>query len=157
MSILFDQSLILRIENAKTNTDVLTQMCTHLCEKGLVKETYCQAILEREANFPTGLNTGAINIAIPHADVCHVNTAAICVAVLNPAVDFRAMDEPEDAVPISLVIMLVLTEPHGHLEMLQKIVGLIQDQEEVKHIMSADSKAEIEAVIRKHLLESAAA
>ncbi|MCI8766050.1 MAG: PTS sugar transporter subunit IIA, partial [Lachnospiraceae bacterium] len=47
MSIAFDQSLILRIENAKTNTEVLTRMCEHLCEKEIVKDTYCEAILER--------------------------------------------------------------------------------------------------------------
>ena len=154
MRIAFDQSLILRIENAKTNTEVLTRMCQHLCEKGIVKDTYCEAILERERNFPTGLNTHGINIAIPHADVCHVNTASLCVAVLDPAVDFHAMDEPEDAIAVSLVIMLVLTEPHGHLEMLQKIVGLIQNQEDVKQIIVAEDKSAIETVIRRYLLEA---
>lgn len=156
MSIIFDQSLILRIENAKSNTDVLKQMCNHLYEKGVVKATYCQAILERETDFPTGLNTGGINIAIPHADVCHVNTGAICVSILTPPVDFHAMDEPEDAVPISLVIMLVLTEPHGHLEMLQRIVRLIQNQGDVKRIITADHDEMIADIIRKYLLETAA-
>ena len=56
MSIAFDQSLILKIENAKTNMEVLSQMCEHLCERGIVKDTYCKAILEREESFPTGLN-----------------------------------------------------------------------------------------------------
>lgn len=154
MAIAFDQSLILKVEHAKTDTEVLTAMCNHLCNKGIVKDTYCQAILEREANFPTGLNTHGINVAIPHADVCHVNTASLCVAVLNPAVDFHAMDEPEDAVSVHLVIMLVLTEPHGHLEMLQKIVGLIQNQEDVKKIITAEDKGAIEAVIRRYLLEA---
>ncbi len=154
MSIAFDQSLILRIENAKTNTEGLTRMCEHLCEKEIVKDTYCEAILERERNFPTGLNTHGINVAIPHADVCHVNKASLCVAVLEPTVDFHAMDEPEDAVAVSLVIMLVLTEPHGHLEMLQKIVGLIQNQEDVKQIIAAEDKRDIEMVIRRHLLET---
>lgn len=153
MGIAFDQSLILKIENAKTNTEVLTQMCEHLCRKGIVKDTYCEAILEREKNFPTGLNTHGINVAIPHADVSHVNKASLCVAVLNPTVDFHAMDEPEDAVAVSLVIMLVLTEPHGHLEMLQKIVGLIQNQEDVKKIITAEDKGAVEAVIRRYLLE----
>lgn len=153
MGIAFDQSLILKIENAKTNTEVLTQMCEHLCGKGIVKDTYCEAILEREKNFPTGLNTHGINVAIPHADVSHVNKASLCVAVLNPTVDFHAMDEPEDAVAVSLVIMLVLTEPHGHLEMLQKIVGLIQNQEDVKKIITAEDKGAVEAVIRRYLLE----
>ena len=73
--------------------------------------------------------------------------------LLNPTVDFRAMDEPEDAVAVSLVIMLVLTEPHGHLEMLQKIVGLIQNQEDVKQIINAKDKGTIEAVIRRYLLD----
>ena len=153
MGIAFDQSLILKIENAKTNTEVLTQMCEHLCGKGIVKDTYCEAILEREKNFPTGLNTHGINVAIPHADVSHVNKASLCVAVLNPTVDFHAMDEPEDAVAVSLVIMLVLTEPHGHLEMLQKIVGLIQNQEDVKKIITAEDKGAVEEVIRRYLLE----
>ncbi len=153
MSIAFDQYLILKIENAKTNMEVLSQMCEHLCERGIVKDTYCKAILEREESFPTGLNTHGINVAIPHADVSHVNTASLCVAVLNPTVDFRAMDEPEDAVAVSLVIMLVLTEPHGHLEMLQKIVGLIQNQEDVKQIINAKDKGTIEAVIRRYLLD----
>lgn len=93
-------------------------------------------------------------MAIPHADVCHVNKASLCVAVLEPTVDFHAMDEPEDAVAVSLVIMLVLTEPHGHLEMLQKIVGLIQNQEDVKQIIAAEDKRDIEMVIRRHLLET---
>ncbi len=154
MGIAFDQSLILRIENAETNTEVLKQMCDHLCQKGIIKDTYCGAILEREKNFPTGLNTHGINVAIPHADVCHVNTASLCVAVLDPAVDFHAMDEPEDAVAVSLVIMLVLTEPHGHLEMLQKIVGLIQNQEDVRKIITAEDKGAIEKVIRRYLLEA---
>ena len=66
MGIAFDQSLILKVEHAKTNTEVLTTMCNHLCDKGIVKDTYCQAILDREASFPTGLNTHGINVAIPH-------------------------------------------------------------------------------------------
>ena len=86
--------------------------------------------------------------------MCHVNTASLCVAVLDPAIDFHAMDEPEDAVAVSLVIMLVLTEPHGHLEMLQKIVGLIQNQEDMKKIITAEDKGAIEAVIRRYLLEA---
>ena len=143
MGIAFDQSLILRIENAETNTEVLKQMCEHLCQKGIVKDTYCGAILEREKNYPTGLNTHGINVAIPHADVCHVNTASLCVAVLDPAVDFHAMDEPEDAVAVSLVIMLVLTEPHGHLEMLQKIGGVVQNQGGGKKIMTSEVKGAI--------------
>ena len=117
--IAFNESLILKFDKPMTDREVLSAMTDYLCEKGIVKDTYKQAILEREQSFPTGLKTGGINVAIPHADICHVNEAAICVAVLKTPAPFRAMDEPDNDVPVSLVIMLALTEAHGHIEMLQ--------------------------------------
>ena len=154
MSIRFDESLILRIDEAESDTEVLKRMCDHLYEKGIVKETYKEAILERESNFPTGLNTGGINVAIPHADVLHVKEASLCVGILNPTVDFHAIDEPEVKLPIRLVIMLVLTEPHGHLEMLQKVVGLIQNQDDVAKIVTSENTKEIETLIDQYLLSA---
>ncbi len=107
--IAFNESLILEFDKPMTDREVLSAMTDYLCEKGIVKDTYKQAILEREQSFPTGLKTGGINVAIPHADICHVNEAAICVAVLKTPAPFRAMDEPDNDVPVSLVIMLALT------------------------------------------------
>ena len=92
MGIAFDQSLILKVEHAKTNTEVLTTMCNHLCDKGIVKDTYSQAILDRETSFPTGLNTHGINVVITYADVCHVSKASLCVAVHHTDIDFHYID-----------------------------------------------------------------
>ena len=150
--IAFDQSLILQFEKPMTNTEVLTAMADYLCEKGVVKDTYCQAILDREQNFPTGLFTGGINVAIPHADICHVNEASSCVGVLKEPVSFRTMDEPDNEIEISLVIMLALMEAHGHIDMLKKIIGLIQDQETVKEIVESGDADKIYGIIKKYLL-----
>ncbi|MCB7318461.1 PTS sugar transporter subunit IIA [Lacrimispora sp. 210928-DFI.3.58] len=152
MGIRFDESLILDIRDASSDRDALGRMCDYLRGRGMVKDTYRQAILDREASFPTGLNTGGINIAIPHCDVCNVNEAAICVGLLKPEVDFHTMDEPECAVPVRLVIMLVLTEPHGHLEMLQRIVELIKNQEDVKKIVDTQNMGQAAAIIKQYLL-----
>ena len=115
--IAFNESLILEFDKPMTDREVLSAMTDYLCEKGIVKDTYKQAILEREQSFPTGLKTGGINVAIPHADICHVNEAAICVAVLKTPAPFRAMDEPDNDVPVSLVIMLALTTFTGNSKM----------------------------------------
>lgn len=151
-SIAFDKSLILKIGGKKTNAEVLSEMTDYLCEKGIVKDTYKQAILDREQNFPTGLETGGINIAIPHTDVCHVKEAAICVGILDTPASFRAMDEPDQDLPIHLVIMLALTETHGHIEMLQKIVELIQNREDVKRIIEAEDLDTVNTIITDYLL-----
>ena len=56
-------------------------------------------------------------------------------------------------VPVKLVIMLALTEAHGHIEMLQKIVGLIQDQAAVKEITETDDSEKAGELISRFLLE----
>lgn len=152
-AIIFDESFILRFDAHLTNTEVLSAMADNLCKRGIVKETYKKAILDREQEFPTGLNTGGINVAIPHADISHVNKAAICVGILKEPAAFHAMDEPDYDVPVKLVIMLALTEAHGHIEMLQKIVGLIQDQAAVKEITETDDSEKAGELISRFLLE----
>ena len=49
--------------------------------------------------------------------------------------------------------MLALTEAHGHIEMLQKIVGLIQDQAAVKEITETDDSEKAGELISRFLLE----
>ena len=62
------------------------------------------------------------------------------------------MDEPEQTCPVSLVVMLALNEAHAHLEMLQKVIALIQDQELTKRIVSAATPAEAYELMAPHLL-----
>lgn len=150
-SITFRESLILRLDGNMTDTAVLSAMCDNLCREGIVKDSYKAAILEREASYPTGLQCGGINIAIPHADIAHVNEAAISVAILKEPAPFKAMDEPDGDVPIAIVIMLALTEAHGHIEMLQKIVGLIQNQEELQKILDSNDNQAVMELIKKEL------
>ena len=56
--IAFNESLILEFDKPITDREVLSAMTDYLCEKGIVKDTYKQAILEREQSFPTGLRPG---------------------------------------------------------------------------------------------------
>ena len=153
MSIVIKESLILRFDQEMTNTEVLSALCDNLCSQGIAKDTYKAAILAREKEYPTGLQCGGINIAIPHADIAHVNTAAISVAILKKPVAFYAMDEPDGTVPISIVIMLALTEAHGHIEMLQKIVGLIRDQEELRKLIESDDNRSVVTLMEEKLLK----
>lgn len=150
--ILFDESMILELEDVNSNTQALTLLTDYLLEKGYVKEGYKEAILEREASFPTGLSTGAINIAIPHADTSYVNQAALCVGISKKPVKFSAMDEPDHQIDVNIVIVLALKEAHGHLEMLQKVVELIKDQDNLKSIVTANDKEPVYNMIARYLL-----
>ena len=150
--ITFNEELILKINGKKQDMEVLAYMAEYLQGKGLVKDSYSKAITDREAEFPTGLFTGNINIAIPHADTEHVEKAAICVGVLEDPVIFRAMDDPDKELEIRLIIMLALKEAHGHIEMLQKVVELIKDQEALNKVIESSDSSIIYQIISEKLL-----
>ena len=61
------------------------------------------------------------------------------MAVLKNPVEWHKMDDPEDTCEVSVVVMLALTEAHAHLDMLQKVVGFVQDQELVKKVIAAET------------------
>lgn len=148
----FNESLILKLSQESTDTEVLSALATHLQEQGIVKETYKDAVLAREKTYPTGLYTGNINVAIPHTDIVHVNEAAICVGILENPAKFCSMDDKSRVIDVSLVILLALTEPHGHVDMLQKVIELIQDQELIKKIIESDDTKEVFEIIKAQLL-----
>lgn len=143
-------TLIYRKLNFKNSTEVLSYLADKLREEGFVKEGYKEGILKREEEYPTGL-PAEIKIAIPHCDHTLVNEAAIAIGVLEKSIDFKAMDDPSMSLDVEIVIMLALDEPHGHIEMLQKIIKLIQSSEDLKKILTSKDDEETSQTIKKYL------
>lgn len=138
----FGPELVVILDGAKSYQDVEKALASRLVELGYAKESYPQAIAEREVDYPTALDVQGINAAMPHCAVENVNKAAVCVGVLKEPVDWRKMDDPDSTCKVSLVAMLALVEAHAHLDMLQKVVSLIQNQGLMKRIIASGSKEE---------------
>lgn len=148
-----DSSLVLRIKGDDLTTEEVERaMAAELERQGYAKDTFTNAILEREKIFPTALDMGGINVAMPHCDVANVNKAAICIGVLEHPVAWYRMDDPETTCEVSLVTMLALTEAHAHLEMLQKVIALVQNQELIEKVVKAESEEEIFDLVRDQLI-----
>lgn len=143
-------TLIYKKLNFKNSTEVLSYLADKLKEEGFVKEGYKEGIIKREEEYPTGL-PAEIKIAIPHCDHTLVNEAAIAIGILEKSIDFKAMDDPSMSLDVEIVIMLALDEPHGHIEMLQKIIKLIQSSEDLKKILSSKDDEETSQIIKKYL------
>lgn len=148
----FDENLVVFVEGAASYEEVEAHMAQVLLEQGYVRETFAQAIADREISYPTGLEFGEHNIAMPHCDVEHVLSPAICMGVLGAPVDWRRMDDPESTCKVELVVMLALNEAHAHLEMLQKVVGLLQNQGLVAQIIASKSATDAYALAKEQLL-----
>lgn len=151
VDLFFDSSLVVMIEDPANHKEVELTLAEKLHALGYVHDSYAEAIIQREQVYPTGLHVGKINVAMPHCDVEHVISGAICVGILGRGVSWRRMDDPEESCEVRLVIMLALNEAHTHLEMLQKVVMLIQDQQLLEEIVSCDDPEEAFSLIAPHL------
>ncbi|UOQ94683.1 PTS sugar transporter subunit IIA [Halobacillus shinanisalinarum] len=143
-----DESVILLDVEGVAKEEILTVMGRNLVDKGLVKESFIQAIIAREGEFATGLPTAGISVAIPHTDVEHVNRKTISVGVLKKAVDFGVMGDESEITPVKLVFMLAMDEAHSQLSLLQQLMQIFQSEETLKYLVSEKDKTSI-----KHLLE----
>lgn len=139
----FDESIILLDLEGLTKEEVLEAMAANLEEKGLVKDTFKDAVIAREAEYATGLPTAGYSVAIPHTDVEHVNRKAISVAVLKEPVSFGVMGDPEETTPVKLVFMLAMDEADSQLGLLTKLMQIFQDEETLKFLVNGKDKTEI--------------
>lgn len=140
--------LIIPALEAKNSDDIFDALGGELVKQGYCKESYVQALKDREAEFPTGINTGERGVAIPHTDVSHVNKKGIAVATLKEPVSFVEMGTDDEYVNAQVVFMLAVDEK-GHLELLQAILGILQNQDILKKLIEAKSAEEIIEIIKE--------
>jgi len=86
------EDLILLNVEGETREDIFKQVAELFVEKGIAKDTYYQGLLDREAEFPTGLPIGDYNIAIPHTYPEHYNDIGICIP--SPSVSAPSRRSP---------------------------------------------------------------
>ncbi|WKY44522.1 PTS sugar transporter subunit IIA [Eubacteriaceae bacterium ES2] len=122
-----------------------------LFEKKMVKESFVDAVLEREKTFPTGLPT-SIGVAIPHTDSKHVIDEGISIVTLKKPVDFKGMGNPKEIVAVEIIILLAIKNPAKQLGILQKIITIIQNKEMLEKIKAADDPEKVHNLIRTFIV-----
>ena len=129
------------------NTDELFDvMGGNLVKEGFAKESYVQALKDRESEFPTGIkmNDEGLAIALSHTAIDHVNKAATSIARLKNPIDFHVMGgDADETCQVKLVFMLCVDDPNAHLDGLQRIVTILQDHEFLKKLDTVQSNEEL--------------
>lgn len=151
MKLNLDEKLVFINLDFENKEDVLNFLSTKLLENDYVKPGYPQAIIDREELYPTGLPSLGVNIAIPHADNDLVFKTTIAIGVLKDSVEFCSMENREKKLNVQIVIMLAIKEPHGQIEMLQKVVSIIQNDKLTKEITESKDKNEVLSALEPYL------
>lgn len=141
-------SLIFIDLDAKTTDDVFETLGGALTEQGYGKESYVQALKDREKDYPTALDVNGFGIAIPHTAVDHVNKEGTCIAILKDTVRFVEMGSDDDPVDVKAVFMLCVKDPSAHMDFLQRLIGILQDNNVLEALKATGSPEEVIEVIK---------
>ncbi|GAA4714789.1 PTS sugar transporter subunit IIA [Brevibacillus fulvus] len=126
---------------AASNEEVIGILGQKLLNAGYVAATFIDAVLQRERTLPTGLQTGAVNVAIPHTDATHVVKSTIALATLAQPVNFRLMVDPATEIGVQLVFLLAVRDPREQVELLKKLTAIFQDEALLRQMLeTADSQ-----------------
>lgn len=144
-----DKSVIVPDLEAESWEDVMKSLGQKLIDEGYTKESYIDALITREKDFPTGLDIDGLGVAIPHTDVSHVNKAGIAIGVLKKPVTFIQMGSDDEEIGVKLVFMLAVTDPNAHIDELQRIIEIIQDKDVLEKLFTVTDKDTIIEVIKE--------
>lgn len=123
-----------------------------LLEKGYIKKAYIDSVLRREEQFPTGIALVKKGIAIPHASpVDNVLKNGIAVLQLANPIVFHSMENCDEIVEINLVFMLALKDSNQHLDMLQKLFAMFQEESCIELLLNSGDKEEIRKMLVSNL------
>lgn len=151
ISFTIDESLILVKENVQTREAIIRKLGNLLFEHGFVKDSYTQAVVDREKVFPTGLPARKAGVAIPHTDTIHVIKPAIAIATLANPIPFSMMGSPDTEIQVEIVIMLAVHDAKLVIPTLRKIIFILENDEALVTLKSADSKGVIKDTMVDHI------
>lgn len=126
---MIDKELIELDYDVRDQKEFFEKMTEKLIGLGYVKATYCDALKEREANYPTALPVEPYPVAIPHADTVHIIKPFIAPVRLKEPVDWCEMANNDVVHKVKFIFMLGFLKSDEHIELLQVLVDNFQKPE----------------------------
>ncbi|MBJ9644458.1 PTS galactitol transporter subunit IIA [Citrobacter sp. FDAARGOS_156] len=130
----------------------LVHIGEEMLAKGVVHESYPQALIGREATFPTGIALEHHAVAIPHCEAVHAKSPAIYLIRPETPVNFQQADDDEE-IAVSLIIALIVENPTAQLKLLRRLFSELQNPNTIEALLNAPD-AELAMLFREKILES---
>jgi PTS system galactitol-specific IIA component len=108
--------------------------------------------MERENNYPTGLEMDGYAVAIPHGDVECIESPFIGITTLSSPIEMYKMDDPKTSVPVQTVFLLGLDNEQTHLNILKEFIKLIQDKTLINYIQQSNSVEDVRAKVSNQIM-----
>lgn len=144
-----DPSLIFINKDMDTSESLFNHIYQKTFAKSLVRDDFGQRIMKREEEFPTGIQLEHIGVAIPHTDAECIYKEFVAIYINKPSIPFASMEDPNQLVQADVVFVLGLNQPHAQLEMLQKLIQLIQNDKKMSDLFKAKNNQDVYDILSK--------
>lgn len=137
------EELIVLDLDVSNRTELFKKMASLFKEKGYVNDGFYDFIIEREENYPTGLDLGTHTVAIPHGNPEYIKQSFISVVSLQHPIKMKKMEDADEEIDVDLFFILGLNDGSQHLQILKQVIGVIQQEDFVEGIKSAKTQEEV--------------
>ncbi|MGM0366511.1 MAG: PTS sugar transporter subunit IIA [Actinomycetota bacterium] len=146
---MINEEYIIIGKNFKDTAELFGYVSQILVQKNIVDTGYSHALSAREKEYPTGLDTGKIKIAIPHADSSLVKKEALAVAVPQKPVIFREMGNPSAEIKADIIFFPLVMGRQA--KFLANLLNNIRNSDILNHIYNSRNRQEICRLLKKFL------
>jgi len=145
----FSEEIAFFNQSCDNKEGALKKLADEFLSKGLVKDTFFQAVMDREQDYPTGLSINGIGVAIPHTDGIHIIKPQIGFMSLKDPVVFKDMADDQHEIEVNTIFMLGLLKSEQQIQILQKLVDLFQDESLLKSVIDCKNIDEFKDIMKK--------
>jgi len=147
----FNEDLVALNLEAADARGVIDVLASKLHAQGLVTAEYAGQTYQRELDHPTGLPTRPFCIAFPHADAQGVHQSGLALAVLSQPVTFKNMGDPDEELPVYLVLMLANRDPSEQVKTLRNLAVLFGKPDQLQALRDQPTPQAAVAWLRREL------
>ncbi len=110
-----------------THIELFRFIGKELEKKGYVTDQYVANVLEREEEFPTGLKTAFVNIAIPHTDPQVIEKPFIFIVKTSTPLAMLQMGDNAEMM-CSYFLFLGIKDPKGQVGLLARLMDMFSQE-----------------------------
>lgn len=148
-NLIHEELIKIGIKN-KSKVEVISLLSELLHNYDYVSDGFCEAVLEREKKYPTGLPF-PIGVAIPHTDAIHVYKSAIACGVLSDPVRFGEMGSVDKEMDVKIVCVLAIEKPEMIIPVLRNLIKNFQNTVFLNEILNAKSPKSLTNILKNNL------
>ncbi|MBL1228469.1 PTS sugar transporter subunit IIA [Enterococcus sp. BWB1-3] len=148
----FSEELADIIEESNNQEEFFSYIFQKLKHKGYVEDSFYEAVTEREKDYPTGLKTPFLSVAIPHTDPTHIKKPFVFITKLYQPISFGQMGSVDEKVEAHYVFVLGFEKGEEQLVLLQNLMAMFSDERTMTRLSENISEHEMYSIVNQYYI-----